>query len=92
MIVVPIAFVSEHSETLVELDIEYAKLAAEASVPSYHRMPALGTDERFIEALARIALQRLDSGGCGSASDPGDERLCPSGFATCYLNAEARRA
>lgn len=91
LIVVPIAFVSEHSETLVELDIEYAKLAAEAGVPSYHRMPALGTNERFIGALARITLQRLDKGDCGSAGNQGDERLCPSGFATCYLNMEARR-
>ena len=33
VIVVPIAFVSEHSETLVELDIEYKELAEEAGVP-----------------------------------------------------------
>ena len=37
VIVAPIAFVSEHSETLVELDIEYAKLAREAQVPDYRR-------------------------------------------------------
>ena len=37
MIVVPIAFVSEHSETLVELDIEYRELAEEAGVPKYTR-------------------------------------------------------
>jgi ferrochelatase len=45
VIVAPIAFVSEHSETLVELDIEYRKLAAEAGVPDYRRA-ATGWDRR----------------------------------------------
>lgn len=93
LIVAPIAFVSEHSETLVELDIEYARLAREAGVPAYHRVPALGTDARFIDALARITLARLESGGCGSANaESGPEsgndaggRLCPAGFANCHL-------
>ena len=42
VIVVPIAFVSEHSETLVELDIEYRRLAETAGVPFYHRVQSLG--------------------------------------------------
>lgn len=87
LIVVPIAFVSEHLETLVELDIEYAKLATEAGVPLYYRMPALGTDERFIEALSKITLRRLGSGNCGSASSEAGERICPAGFASCHLKA-----
>lgn len=85
LIVAPIAFVSEHSETLVELDIEYAKLATEAGVPLYYRMPALGTDDRFIDALAKITLRRLGSGNCGSASSEAGERICPAGFAACHL-------
>jgi len=40
-VVVPIAFVSEHSETLVELDIEYAHLAEQAGVPLYVRVPTV---------------------------------------------------
>lgn len=51
VIIVPIAFVSEHSETLVELDIEYKHLAYENGVKNYIRVPALGSDEGFINAL-----------------------------------------
>ena len=54
LIVVPVAFVSEHSETLVELDIEYAKLAAESGVPAYSRVPALGVHPDFIAGLAGL--------------------------------------
>ncbi len=54
LIVVPIAFVSEHSETLVELDIEYRHLAANSGVPRYVRVPAVGTAPAFIEGLAGL--------------------------------------
>ncbi|MCE9648077.1 MAG: ferrochelatase [Parvibaculum sp.] len=54
LIVVPIAFVSEHSETLVELDKEYGKLAADHGVPRYVRVAALGTHPDFIGGLARL--------------------------------------
>ncbi|MCE3231858.1 MAG: Ferrochelatase [Rickettsiaceae bacterium] len=54
LIIVPIAFVSEHSETLVELDIEYKKLAESRGVRQYLRVPALGSDELFINCLARL--------------------------------------
>ena len=90
LILVPIAFVSEHSETLVELDVEYAAEAAEAGVPAYHRMPALGTDVGFIEALAKITFRRLDDGGCGPAKSEAGGRACPAGYPTCYLADESR--
>jgi len=54
IIVVPIAFVSEHSETLVELDIEYKHLAHENGVKNYYRVPALGVNENFIKTLANV--------------------------------------
>ena len=54
LVVVPIAFVSEHSETLVELDIEYGDLAKDAGVPVYNRVPAVATHPRFIGALADL--------------------------------------
>jgi ferrochelatase len=57
VIVVPLAFVSEHSETLVELDIEYAKLAREAGVPHYLRVPTVGTHPAFIQGLAKLVRQ-----------------------------------
>ena len=52
LLVVPIAFVSEHSETLVELDIEYGELAHKKGVPAYVRVPTVGADENFIAGLA----------------------------------------
>jgi ferrochelatase len=54
LVVVPIAFVSEHSETLVELDMDYKKVANEAGVPRYVRVPALGTHPDFIAGLADL--------------------------------------
>ena len=48
IIILPIAFVSEHSETLVELDIEYRNLAKSLSLPYYGRVPAIGTHPDFI--------------------------------------------
>lgn len=61
-VVVPIAFVSEHIETLVELDIEYRELAEEAGARAYHRIPALGTDKGFITALADEVLSQIGKG------------------------------
>ncbi|MGD9537842.1 MAG: ferrochelatase [Alphaproteobacteria bacterium] len=60
VVLAPIAFVSEHSETLVELDIEYRRLAERSGVAHYARVPAVGTDERFIEALAALVRGALD--------------------------------
>ena len=57
LVVAPISFVSEHSETLVELDRDYRRLAAACGVPAYHRVPTVGTDRRFIAALAGLARQ-----------------------------------
>lgn len=57
LVVLPISFVSEHSETLVELDIEYRELAEHHGVPFYIRVPALGTDAGFIAALADLVHQ-----------------------------------
>jgi ferrochelatase len=59
VIVVPIAFVSEHSETLVELDIEYAKLARESGVPDYLRVPTVGAHKAFIDGLAELVAGAL---------------------------------
>jgi ferrochelatase len=55
--IVPISFVSEHSETLVELDIDYKKLAEEHGAIKYFRFPTLSNSEKYIEALAKILLR-----------------------------------
>ena len=54
IVLYPLSFVSEHSETLVELDIDYKRLAADAGVPAYVRVPTVGTHAKFIEGLARL--------------------------------------
>lgn len=54
VVVSPIAFVSEHSETLVELDRDYRDLATRVGVPFYRRVPTVGTDPHFIAALAEL--------------------------------------
>jgi len=73
--VLPVAFVSEHSETLVELDIEYARLAREAGVPDYLRVPAVGVRQEFISGLASLVQASV-----AGADRP---RFCAAGFARC---------
>ena len=60
VVVLPIAFVSEHSETLVELDIEYAHLARQNGVPFYIRVPTVDTHPAFIQALAELVGEALE--------------------------------
>ncbi|HXQ41023.1 MAG TPA: ferrochelatase [Candidatus Udaeobacter sp.] len=54
ILVVPVSFVSEHSETLVELDVDYGKLAADHGATGYVRVATVGTHPAFIAGLARI--------------------------------------
>ncbi|MEN9878532.1 MAG: HLIP-like ferrochelatase [Cyanobacteriota bacterium] len=59
LVVVPISFVSEHIETLEEIDIEYREIATEAGVSNFRRVPALDVDSTFIEGLADLVEQSL---------------------------------
>jgi len=59
VLVVPISFVSEHIETLYELDILFKKTAAGAGVENFRRVPALNSDPTFIRALAEIVESTL---------------------------------
>jgi ferrochelatase len=78
--VLPIAFVSEHSETLVELDIEYRKMAESLGIEAYMRVPAVGTQPEFIAGLANLVRAGF------AARRP----LCPSGGERiCSLSATA---
>ena len=81
LVVVPIAFVSEHSETLVELDIEYGKLARESGVPAYVRVPAVATQEPFIAGLARLVTE-VRAGERSLCADGGG-KVCPNSFKRC---------
>ncbi len=58
IVIVPVAFVSEHSETLVELDIEYKKLAEKNGCSFYKRVPALGIEDIFIMGLTELVLKK----------------------------------
>jgi protoporphyrin/coproporphyrin ferrochelatase len=80
VVVAPIAFVSEHSETLVELDIEYAHLAKAAGVPDYLRVPTVGTHPDFIAALGDLVVRAAD---VGSTTSGKGGRLCPGDFGAC---------
>jgi protoporphyrin/coproporphyrin ferrochelatase len=86
LIVAPVAFVSEHSETLVELDIEYRHQAQAAGVPRYVRVPTVGTGADFIAGLARLVRQARQARP--AAACPGDgRRLCPASFVDCPCGA-----
>lgn len=52
VVLYPLSFVSEHSETLVELDMDYRHLAEKSAVPTYVRVPTVGTHPAFIAGLA----------------------------------------
>jgi len=62
IVMLPVAFVSEHSETLVELDIDYRKLAEGRGAPAYVRVPTVTTHPAFIAGLARIVREALGDG------------------------------
>ena len=80
VLIVPVSFVSEHSETLVELDIEYRRLAQEHGVPGYWRVPALSLEPLFIEALAGLCLNKDWQ---QSVSSYTGKRVCSDKFGKC---------
>ncbi len=81
VLVVPIAFVSEHSETLVELDVEYRELAERLGVPGYFRVPAQNADAGFIAALAGLVRRSLAAGPGLCSFPPGT--VCPATHRDC---------
>lgn len=81
LVVVPIAFVSEHSETLVELDIEYREMAHAAGVPGFVRIPAVGTAPEFIAGLADMVRRAAAQPSQTVASGGGES--CPARWGKC---------
>ena len=75
VVLAPIAFVSEHSETLVELDIEYRELAHDKGVPHYGRVPTVAAHPDFIAGLAGLVRQ--------AQSGQMPARCCPPQFGNC---------
>jgi ferrochelatase len=88
LVVVPVAFVSEHSETLVELDMIYRDEARACGVPHYERVPAVGTHPKFIAGLARLVTETLERKAV--LAPDGNERICPGNWQCCALAGAAR--
>jgi len=84
VVVAPIAFVSEHIETLVELDIEYRHLAEGLGVSPYLRAPTVGVADAFIDSLAGAVADALGRTGT-SPYGPG----CQARWKACPFQAEA---
>jgi len=81
LIIVPVAFVSEHVETLVELDIEYKHIADEHNI-DYVRVPTLSTNELFIKSLANMILN-FSSREYSCLSSSNFSRICPDIYGKC---------
>lgn len=86
--IIPIAFVSEHSETLVELDKEYREIATKNGVKDYYRVEALGVNEFFVASLKKICLKLsgVKSESRSLVVSSSLNRLCPKDFCKCINN------
>ena len=85
VLISPIAFVSEHIETLVELDHDYASLADRVGCPVYLRAPALGIEQSFIDGLGQL-VQKALAGPC--ATLPGGPWRCGDQWRGCPRNKD----
>ena len=81
IVLVPIAFVSEHSETLVELDIEYKELADKNGCIEYLRIPAIGTNSDFISSLSSLVINKETNRFSKNLFPP--KIRCPNQFKKC---------
>jgi len=79
IVLCPVAFVSEHSETIVELDIEYRHLAKKNGALFYKRVPALGVSKGFIKGLTNLVLNKINYGPKGLKPP-----FCNSSFKRCF--------
>ncbi len=83
-VIIPVAFVSDHSETLVELDIDYKETAQKLGIENYLRVPSLNLDGHFIKSLAEIC-KSVDANKeakifCGQEPT----RICPKKMKMCF--------
>jgi len=89
LVVLPIAFVSEHSETLVELDIEYKELAQKHGVNVYIRVPAVGTHTDFIGGLNNLVIESMQN-KLNLCAQGKAQRLCKQSSKACPMTENAR--
>jgi ferrochelatase len=90
VLVVPIAFTSDHIETLSELDREYGEVAHKVGITQYRRSPALNERPRFMDALADIVREHLASGEVFSSQYPMRCPGCTNPQCRNVLNPAAR--
>lgn len=84
VIVVPVAFVSEHSETLVELDIDYRDLAAAAGVPQYQRVPTVSSSSAFMRGLGDLVAGTVNGDASAKPLCSGEGgRVCTADRSGC---------
>lgn len=83
IVLVPISFVSEHSETLVELDIEYAEIVKGKNI-KYVRVPTTRTHEDFIQSLKQLVLNASKQEK--QISSATGKRICDQKFKYCLCN------
>lgn len=82
-VIVPVAFVSDHSETLVELDIEFKELSKEIGIKKYYRVPSLNIERNFINALSKIVLTTSKNNDFAIFCGEIPSRICPKKFKLC---------
>ncbi len=84
LVIVPIAFVSEHSETLYEIDLQYRSLAIAKGAAGFARVPALGTHPDFIKGLADMVHEAMiQNKKCAPA---GGQKICSATCGKCACN------
>lgn len=86
MVAVPVSFVSEHIETLEEIDMEYRELAEESGIKRWGRVPALDTDRTFIDDLADACLESLAGMRGEKTNNNPDEK-----YASAYNKASDKK-
>ena len=82
-VIIPIAFVSDHSETLVELDIEYLEFAHKIGVEKYYRVPSLNIERNFIQGLTNIVKTTAKNDNSAIFCGENPQRICPKKFKLC---------
>lgn len=82
-VITPIAFVSDHSETLVELDIEYQEMAQELGITKYIRVDSLNSDGHYIKSLSKICQDIVKNKDSEIFCASNKNRLCPKKMKLC---------
>jgi ferrochelatase len=87
LVCVPVAFVSDHLETLQEIDLLYRDLAREVGITAFSRAPALNDDPAFITALAGLVQRHLETGDARAHGGPAAPPAAPGSGARATLGA-----